>query len=61
MSNRLQFRRDTASRWTTINPILLEGEIGLETDTGKSKIGDGEHHWNELKYIRVENGIVLFK
>lgn len=60
MANRIQFRRDTANRWASINPILLDGELGLETDTGKCKIGDGEHHWTELKYIRVENGFVVF-
>lgn len=60
MANRLQFRRDTASRWTEINPILQEGEFGYETDRRKAKLGDGVHTWNELPYIRVEDGIVLF-
>lgn len=41
MSNRIQFRRDTAARWKSINPILQEGELGIETNTGKIKIGDG--------------------
>lgn len=61
MAHKIQFRRDTAARWTSINPILMEGEIGLETDTGKAKIGDGESHWCNLKYIRVEDGVVYFK
>lgn len=61
MANKIQFRRDTAIRWTSINPILMEGELGLETDTGKGKIGDGVHAWTDLKYIRVENGVVVFK
>lgn len=50
MSNRLQFRRDTAERWKEITPILLEAELGLETDTLNAKIGDGEHAWNDLEY-----------
>lgn len=50
MSNRLQFRRDTAARWKEINPILLEGELGLESDTLNAKIGDGVHAWNDLDY-----------
>lgn len=41
MSHKIQFRRDTSVRWSSINPILMEGEIGLETDTHKMKIGDG--------------------
>ena len=60
MANRIQCRRDTASRWSSINPILREGEFGYETDTRKAKVGDGVHTWNELSYIRVDNGIVLF-
>jgi hypothetical protein len=39
-----------ASSWSSINPILLEGEIGLETDTRKFKFGDGDNAWNSLKY-----------
>lgn len=60
MSSRIQSRRDTASRWASINPILLEGEFGLESDTGKAKMGDGVHKWNDLPYIHVENGFVIF-
>jgi len=30
---RLQMRRDTASNWTSNNPTLLAGEMGVETDT----------------------------
>lgn len=50
MSNRLQFRRDTKARWAEINPVLMEGEIGLEIDTQNIKMGDGEHAWNDLEY-----------
>ena len=46
----LQFRRDTASNWTTNNPILASGEMGIETDTGLFKIGDGTVRWNLLAY-----------
>lgn len=46
----LQLRNDTASNWTTANPTLLEGEFGLETNTGKYKIGDGSTAWNSLSY-----------
>ena len=36
-----QFRRGTASQWTSANPVLAAGEMGIETDTDKFKIGDG--------------------
>lgn len=56
MSNRVQFRRDTKARWAEVNPILMEGEIGLETDTNNIKMGDGVHTWNELEYgVGIEN------
>lgn len=45
-----QFRRGTASQWTSANPTLGAGEPGFETDTGKLKIGDGSTAWNSLAY-----------
>lgn len=50
MSTRWQTKRDTAANWTTNNPILLAGEWGFETDTGKYKIGDGSTAWTSLLY-----------
>lgn len=50
MSNRIQFRRDTRVRWAEINPVLMEGEVGLEVDTQNIKMGDGIHAWNDLEY-----------
>ena len=56
MSDRVQFRRDTKARWKEVNPILMEGEIGLEIDTNNIKMGDGVHAWNELEYgVGIEN------
>jgi hypothetical protein len=43
-------RRDTAANWTTANPTLLAGEIGIESDTEKIKIGDGSTAWTSLAY-----------
>lgn len=50
MSDLWQFRRDTASNWTSANPTLADGELGLETDTLKCKIGDGSTAWTSLAY-----------
>ena len=44
-------RRDTAANWTAENPTLLAGEIGLESDTGYWKVGNGVTAWNSLAYI----------
>ena len=48
---RIQLRRDTASAWTTANTVLNAGELGLETDTSKIKVGDGTNSWQNLSYI----------
>jgi hypothetical protein len=50
MTSRLQNRRDIASAWTSANPTLAAGEMGLETDTSKFKLGDGVTAWNSLAY-----------
>ncbi len=43
-------RLDTASNWSSANPTLLSGEIGYESDTGKTKVGDGSTAWSSLAY-----------
>lgn len=50
MSTRIQSRRDTASNWSGINPVLAAGETGYEIGTGKFKIGDGISAWSVLPY-----------
>ena len=50
LSAKLKLRTDLASNWTTSNPILLAGELGLESDTKKIKIGDGVKAWKNLEY-----------
>ena len=50
MAVKIQFRRDTAANWTSANPTLAQGELGLETDTRKFKIGDGSTAWASLSY-----------
>lgn len=55
---RIQLRNDTAGNWNTQNPVLLEGEMGVETDTGKTKIGNGTAHWKDLKYSGVDEDTI---
>ncbi len=47
---RIQLRRGTAAEWTAANPVLAAGEMGLETDTGDFKFGDGSSTWGDLSY-----------
>lgn len=51
MATRMQQRRGSASQWTSANPILAAGEIGIETDTQKFKIGNGITNWSSLGYF----------
>jgi hypothetical protein len=46
----IQVRRGTAAQWTSTNPTLAAGEWGLETDTLKTKIGNGATAWTSLTY-----------
>ena len=49
-----QFRRGTSTQWTSANPVLLSGEIGLETDTKQFKLGDGTTPWSSLAYGGIQ-------
>lgn len=55
---RVQNGYDTAANWSTNNPVLLAGEMGVESDTLKYKFGDGSTNWNDLDYAGVYTGDV---
>ena len=69
MAVQIQLRRGTASAWTAANPLLADGEMGLESDTDQFKIGDGVTYWNSLAYggltgangTNGTNGIVVYE
>jgi hypothetical protein len=50
MATRIQIRRGSSADWTNANPVLAEGELGLELDTGRIKVGLGTTSWNYLDY-----------
>jgi hypothetical protein len=50
MNVRIQSRHDTAKYWKNNDPVLLDGEIGVENDTGKFKIGNGVDSYLNLPY-----------
>jgi hypothetical protein len=45
------FKVNTRSQWTALNPVLMAGEPGVESDTKNLKIGDGRTTWNTLPYF----------
>ena len=63
LNTKCQQRNDTAVNWVLVNPILLRGELGIELDTGKIKIGNGSTPWINLPYLGMgltQNDILNF-
>ena len=61
---RIQIRRDLAEKWeaATAQTVakLLDGEIGIESDTGRFKIGNGEDDWSKIWSIGTGTPARLF-
>lgn len=51
---------DEAADFTADDPVLRRGEIGIETDTNKLKIGDGATAWTSLPYVVTGNDSPTF-
>jgi hypothetical protein len=60
MASIIQIRRDTASNWTSANPTLAQGELGIETDTLKVKAGDGSTAWTSASYLIDTGGYAAY-
>lgn len=53
MSSLIQLRRDTTSNWASINPILAQGELGIDLNLNRIKIGNGITPWLNLPWMDV--------
>ena len=60
MADIIQIRRDTAANWTSANPTLAQGELGIETDTLKIKAGTGSTAWTSLGYLIDTGGYAAY-
>ena len=58
MAQQIQFRRGTTAEWAAANPILAQGEIGVNLDGNRFKVGTGLTSWNYLDYTAVFDVIV---
>ena len=56
MTTTIQLKRGISTDWTTNNPVLAAGEVGIETDTNKIKIGNGSTAWTSLEYFSGNSG-----
>jgi len=55
MPTRIQIRRDTHERWTSVNPVLGIGEPALDTTSGDFRVGDGATHFLDLPaYVTID-------
>lgn len=51
LNTRIQLRHDVKANWDDNSSVVLKaGEVGIETDTSKMKVGDGTKTWADLKY-----------
>jgi len=50
MAIKVQLRNDTSAAWSAANPVLMQGEIGIDRDSGRIKVGDGVTAWNSLPF-----------
>ena len=50
MATKIQLRRDSAVNWAAKNPVLAEGEIGIDLDINRMKVGDGVTPWTTLVF-----------
>jgi hypothetical protein len=57
MATIFKIRRDTAANWSSNNPTLSAGEMGLDQTNNFIKMGDGSTAWNSLAQFtqNIEN------
>lgn len=52
---RFQFQKKTKEEWLNSKVTLYDGELAIEADTSKIKIGDGRSEYRNLPYITIDN------
>lgn len=53
---RVQHKRMSASDWASSSLVLLNGELGVESDTGRVKVGNGRDRFSALQYLTGPKG-----
>ena len=59
MTTRIKLRRDTATNWEDVNPVLALGEAGYDTTHHEIRVGDGSTAWIDLPPIGGSGGNIL--
>ena len=50
-NSEIRIRRDTTANWEENNPRLGIGELGIDVDLRRLKVGNGIDNWNSLPYL----------
>lgn len=65
ISAHMKQRYDTKENWERNDPVLLSGELAIESDTSMAKIGNGHSRYTLLPYmstpldaVNVDNGSI---
>lgn len=53
---RVRHKRMPASEWARSDFVLYDGELGIESDTGKVKVGNGRDRFSALQYLTGPKG-----
>ena len=51
MATQIQLRRGTSAEWASTNPVLAQGEVGIDLTLGEMRLGDGVTAWAGLTSI----------
>jgi hypothetical protein len=54
VTTQIQLRRDTSANWSSANPVLAEGEIGMDMTVNAFKVGDGVSAWDDIDYAGTD-------
>lgn len=53
---RVRHKRMPAGEWGRSDFVLYDGELGIESDTGKVKVGNGRDRFSALQYLTGPKG-----
>lgn len=57
--NNIKIRRGSEQDWLAVNPVLDEGEFGLDATNNIVKVGNGQDTWSVLSVMALANPIIL--
>lgn len=56
--SRKEYQISTAASWASLNPVVGEGVLCVEQDTGVVKVGDGTSPYNSLPSVGEQTSVV---